>query len=384
MARTEAETNEKPVASLKMRKITSTICDTEGDRDAISGADLVQGRLVYVTSTDRHEKWNGTAWVPVAPAQTNLIVNGSAKVAQRGDGPFTVDQDRPADQWLVQRSGSTFSATRVAAAVAAIPNIDENVYYVSTVVTSVAGAPNFVALTWKVEDIGRFAGRTVCFSFYGKANVAKTVAVDCVSTFGTGGSASVTGAGQTVALTTSWARYQVTFTVPTISGKTVSTDSSLAFDLWFDAGATYATRAGSIGQQSGTFDIALAQLEFGKVASPYVSEAVATTWVKCLRYFYRLGGVANNKFATVAATSTTLTYATIPLPVPMVKTPTVTVTAPTASLLSGTAVTAAAQDQVSTKVVSCTVTVAAGLAAAGAYTWYDTTSTTFVDVAAEL
>jgi hypothetical protein len=59
----------------------------------------------------------------------------------------------------------------------------------------------------------------------------------------------------------------MTFTLPSVSGKTLGTngDDYTQLDLWYTAGSTYATRSGNVGVQSGTFQIWGVQLE---VANP--------------------------------------------------------------------------------------------------------------------
>src|SRR5690606_29512217 len=96
---------------------------------------------------------------------------------------------------------------------------------------------------------------------YAKADAARFMSIEIAQTFGTGGSPSsaVTGIGiQKVSLTTSWQKFSFTVMLPSILGKTLGSDENSATSLyfWFDAGSDLDARTNSLGQQSGTFDIA--------------------------------------------------------------------------------------------------------------------------------
>jgi len=80
--------------------------------------------------------------------------------------------------------------------------------------------------TW-IEDVRSvIPSTTYTLSFWAKAAAAKNVDVILGQSFGSGGSADVETTIQSAqALTTSWVRYSYTFTVPSISGKTIGTGS---------------------------------------------------------------------------------------------------------------------------------------------------------------
>jgi hypothetical protein len=92
------------------------------------------------------------------------------------------------------------------------------------------------------------------------------MAVEFLQSFGTGGSpsATVTAIGVTTcALTTAWQKFTIPVSIPSISGKTLGTnnDDFLGVMFWMDAGSSFNARTNSLGQQSGTFDIAQVQFE---------------------------------------------------------------------------------------------------------------------------
>ena len=157
-------------------------------------------------------------------------------------------------------------------------------------------------LEQRIESVRTFAGQQVTVSFWAKADASKPIAVELLQSFGTGGSpsAEVTAIGVTkTTLSTSWQKITVTATVPSISGKTIGTngDDYLALDIWFDAGSTYNARTDSLGQQSGTFDIAQVQIEPGPVATPFERRPIGTELALCQRYYQhtivvRIGGTS--------------------------------------------------------------------------------------------
>ena len=88
-------------------------------------------------------------------------------------------------------------------------------------------------------------------------------------------------------LTTSWQKFTVTVNIPSISGKTLGSnnDDFLGLYFWLDAGSDYNSRTNSLGQQSGTFDIAQVQLEAGSVATPFEMRPIGTELALCQRYY---------------------------------------------------------------------------------------------------
>jgi hypothetical protein len=193
----------------------------------------------------------------------------------------------------------------------------ESPYYSRTVVTSVAGASNFVFKLQNIEDVTKLAGKTVTLSFWARADSNKNISIEQAKNFGTSNSnptfTSLSENVNTVNLTTTWQKKSVTMTIPSLIGKTIGSDgvhtSMTHIIFWFDAGSNLSSRTNSLGQQSGTFDIAEVKLEDGSVAtegwSPYDgewgSEAVARMRYYEVIYNYQIFGVAggNNSFSVM-------------------------------------------------------------------------------------
>jgi hypothetical protein len=164
-------------------------------------------------------------------------------------------------------------------------------YYSRTVVTSVAGASNACIKTQKIEGVETFSGKTVTVSFYAKADAAKNIAIQFYQSFGTGGSpsADVSGIGsQKIALTTSWAKYEATVAIPSISGKTLGTNNNDYLEFWFffDAGSNYNPQSATLGQQSGTFEIARVRLVSGSDSGNDIDEVLMEQFSESLRYYF--------------------------------------------------------------------------------------------------
>ena len=283
---------------------------------------------------------NGTAL-----AFRNKIINGNFDIWQRGTSLVSGTGARYlADRFTNGSAGTTCTAAQSVFTLGqtAVPN--EPDYYISTAVTSVAGASNNATLHQHIESVKSCAGKTVTLSFYAKSNASRNIAVELYQNFGTGGtpSTSVSIPAGLVALTTSWQKFTVTVNIPSISGKTLGTagNDSLVVYFWFDAGSSFATRASSLGQQSGTFDIAQVQLEEGSVATPFELRPIGTELALCQRYYQILTEIMNSGYTT-AGTSQTFTGI---LPVKMRTTPAMSWTVATMSGGTVTAVSAFGPD----------------------------------------
>jgi hypothetical protein len=227
------------------------------------------------------------------PFYYNYLINGDFDNWQR-DTSQTASGYGSDDRWGNSHSGSTKThskQSRSAGAVYADGTIAPP-YYSRTVVSSVVGAGNYTAKTQKIEDVTKLAGKTVTLSFYASADAAKPISIEFLQTFGTGGSPSAiaTAIGVTkINLTTTKTRYDVTVTIPSISGKTLGTDglhtSHTSVYFWFDAGSSFNDRTNSLGQQSGTFNISKVQLIEKDGYGKTIPRSVAEELHLCKRYY---------------------------------------------------------------------------------------------------
>jgi hypothetical protein len=224
----------------------------------------------------------------------NRIINGNFDIWQRGTSHSTNGYGS-ADRWNSAIIGSACTMSRQPFTLGQTDVPGEPLYFCRMAVTSVAGAGNIANLQQRIEDVRTFAGQQVTVSFWAKADAAKPISVELIQSFGSGGSpsASVETIGTTkTTLSTSWQKVTVTATVPSISGKTLGTNGNswLQFNIWFDAGSDFNSRTDSLGQQSGTFEIAQVQLEPGPVATPFEQRPIGTELALCQRYYLQADG----------------------------------------------------------------------------------------------
>lgn len=222
----------------------------------------------------------------------NHLINGGFDIWQRGTSQTTTGYGSD-DRWNNANSGSTKTHSQVASTDTERA-LFNSPFFSRTTVTAVAGASNYVQKVQKIEDVTKLAGKTITLSFWAKADTTKNIAIELVQVFGTGGTPSslVVGIGsQLISLTTSWQKKTITVNIPSIVGKTLGTDgvytSSLNLYFWFDAGSNYDARTATLGQQSGTFDIAEVQLEEGSVSTPFEQRSYGLELSLCHRYYQK-------------------------------------------------------------------------------------------------
>jgi hypothetical protein len=228
----------------------------------------------------------------------NLIHNSMFNVAQRGAGPFTT-QGYTLDRWVLTLSSDTASISQIALGDADRAGIGDEAATrgLQNVFTGNAAAGAFNFITQKKEGVRRLS-----VSFYAHASAALKLGMSIDQQFGSGGSpsADVNGNGQSVTLSTAWARYTLTFTLPSTTGLTLGTngDDKTNLNLWYSSGTTLATRAGNIGVQSGNIGIWGIQLEIGSVATPLEKPDPRYDLANCQR-FYHTGAFAFGGGGTV-------------------------------------------------------------------------------------
>lgn len=202
--------------------------------------------------------------------QTSALSTGYRNVLEN---PTFSQNQRPAvttsvaDYWNYHVDAIA-GVTNTRATLAPVAGVPEWVTYqlTNTVASNAAGVARYVANQQSIPEVRNLANSTVVVSFYAKAaSGTPKVGVNLTQYFGTGGSpsADVVLNGQSVTLTTSWARYSLTFTLATVVGKSFGTnnDSATILRLWYSAGTNFNTPAGSIGLQTATIDVTGVQVE---------------------------------------------------------------------------------------------------------------------------
>lgn len=238
----------------------------------------------------------------------NYVINGNFDFWQRGTSLTSGTGGRYlADRFRNDSVGSTYTTSRQSFTVGQneVPNNPS--YFHRTVVSSVAGASNIAYLNQRIEGVGTLSNKQITLSFWAKADSNKPITIEFTQYFGSGGtpSTTVTGIGiKKVNLTTSWQKITHTVYIPSIAGKTLGTNENDLLNLliWFDAGSTYDSRTDSLGQQSGTFDIAQVQIEEGSRAREFVLAGgnIEGELAACQRYYE--SGTARGVFSSGTGT----------------------------------------------------------------------------------
>lgn len=259
----------------------------------------------------------------------NYIINGNFDIWQRGTSQTTNTAYGSDDRWINSNTGATKTHTRQPFGIGeTFPNGEMcPKFYSRTVVSSVAGAANNALKVQRIESVHTLAGKKATLTFYAKSDAPKNLAFEAAQVFGTGGSPSATVlaiSSQKVSLTTVWQRFVITFDVPSIVGKTLGSDMNDYFSpqFWFDAGSDFNARTGSLGHQSGTFDIACVSLVEGDVDVKPIPRSYGEELALCQRYYesgraeisgFGTSGVSSSTtvlFAVTKRVTPTLTYTT--------------------------------------------------------------------------
>jgi hypothetical protein len=188
----------------------------------VTGSGTVQGDTVNGTTT---VQVNGSN---VNPVVKNWIINGNMDVGQRAGpgGSTTVAAGQVyggPDRWQAWRDGTgatvTLSQQAFTPGQTAVPG--EPTYYLQLQNTVAGSGGTFNIVQQPIEDVRNFAGQTVTWSFWAKADAARNWIPIIRQNFGTGGSPVVDIVLTTCALTTSWQYFTRTTTLGSITGKTI-------------------------------------------------------------------------------------------------------------------------------------------------------------------
>ncbi len=274
--------------------------------------------LVADSSTSTGLRWQGNY-----AAGKNKIINGDFGIWQRGTS-FTQADTFNADRWRNTFGGAVPTAATISQqsfTPGTAPVAGYEGQFFLRMVTTTIGSCTAAGFEQFIEDVRTFAGQTITVSFWAKADSARTVSLITRQNFGSGGSATTFVEIGTASVTTSWARYSVTYAVPSVSGKTIGTSSYLS------TGFRMTTVA-----NGGTLDLWGVQVEAGSIATAFqtATGTIQGELAACQRYYYRVNGGSNLRFGSGQAIGTTLANCLIPFPVQMR-------TAPTALEQSGTA-----------------------------------------------
>jgi hypothetical protein len=238
-------------------------------------------------------------------AGKNRIINGDFGVWQRGTS-FTnpANSSYTADRFTQYRDGTgTIVVSQQAFTPGSAPVAGyENPFFYRFNQTVAGTGGTYSVIEQRVEDVRTFAGQTATFSFWAKADSARTITPQLIQSFGSGGSLAVFTSNSAITLTTSWARYTTTFTVPSVAGKTIGAGSYLSVNWNPPMNTTQ------------TLDTWGWQLEAGSTATAFqtATGTIQGELSACQRYYYRqTAGETYSIFGNGHATSTTTAAVTL-------------------------------------------------------------------------
>lgn len=250
-------------------------------------------------------------------AGKNKIINGDFGINQRSFTSSTTSGIYTFDRWLTQfvDGTSTCSAETFTVGTAPVAGY-ESINFLRLVSTGQTAASSQTRIQQLIEDVRTFAGQTVTVSFWAKASTGTpNVAINLQQNFGSGGSTAVEVTGQKFAITSSWVRYSKTFSIPSISGKTIGTSNLLRLNLWTSAGTDFAVRTDSLGIQSVTIDFWGVQVEAGSNLTAFqtATGTIQGELAACQRYYYRVTAAAiGNRAGSGFNGTTTLANVIVP------------------------------------------------------------------------
>ena len=257
----------------------------------------------------------------------NRLINGTFDWWQRGASLAAYQQASKflADRWFTTAGFATIDVSRQTFALGT-QNVPDGPYYWHRCNVVTAGnAGEYALMGQRIENLSMYSSKQMTISFWAKADANKKMGFELQHSYGSGGSATNDGAvTASFNLTAAWQKFTLTFNTIDMGGKVIGPGAALIINFWFTSGTTYASRA-SVPMQSGTFDIAQVQLEFGANATPFENRPYGVELAMCQRYCQRMSaGGAYSTFGTGIYGSATAANIPTPTPTSLRTNPTVT------------------------------------------------------------
>ena len=241
----------------------------------------------------------------------NKFINGSFDIWQRGTSSTSTGY--LADRWYFGLSGGSATCSRQEHS-GSQANFSGSQYYLRLAVTS---SSDYIGIRQRIEDVRTLPEGQITVSFWARGHVNANLAVWMTQNFGSGGSTDVDIAQQVTPYLqndSTFRYYSLTFTVPSISGKTIGAGSF--FQISFGQGTNNSASAW-------TLDISNIQVEVGSVATPFEHRSVGEEIQRCKRYFQRFTAYGDHHHFGVARAESNTARTGIVIPVPMRAVPTV-------------------------------------------------------------
>jgi hypothetical protein len=234
------------------------------------------------------------------PDPDNRIINGAFDFWQRGTSS-TSGGYATADRWRSDVVGGTVTTSRQSFAVGDTLGFNSPTFFARQAVSGQSLSSHAGLIQQRIEGVRSYAGETITILGWARRSSGTgNVALEVDQFFGSGGSpsAGVTGTGQTITLTGSWAAFAVTVAVPSITGKTLGTngDDFLSVNFWTSAGSNFNARTNSLGLQTIGVDLWGIHIKRGTHTAAatefYKAPELGPELARCQRYFTNLPSAA--------------------------------------------------------------------------------------------
>jgi hypothetical protein len=293
---------------------------TTGTSVVLSSA-IVEGDIVeiicplQITTTDTYTQSATNAAFQANTnnfaAGKNKVLNGDFRINQRNATSVTTYGNFIVDRFFLDFYGgsATCSIQSFAAGSAPVSGY-EAINYIRLTTASQSSTSDYASINQRIEDVRTLAGQTITVSFWAKASTGTpNIGWGCDFNFGTGGSAGVVPTAPAVkSITTSWARYSFTTTLPSLAGKTVGANSFMSNYIFTSVGtATSAFGYSAVGIQNTTIDIWGLQIEAGSNVTAFQTSTgtIQGELAACQRYYYRNTASAGTRFPAIGWSKTT-------------------------------------------------------------------------------
>jgi|688.fasta_scaffold236521_3 hypothetical protein len=324
--------NKLATATAATTYVANALADAKGDI-VTATADNTPARLAVGNNGETlvadSSTSTGLRYTENYAAGKNKIINGDFYINQRNFTSVTSTGNFFFDRFLTSSGNTggtavvyTLTPQTFTPGTAPVAGYEGKTFTQVAITTSTSG---YILFGQKIEDVRTFANQQITVSFWAKAAAGTpSVSVLASQQFGSGGSGGVDTYATKQAITTSWARYSFTMNIPSISGKTIGTNSHLHMYIVLSD----AVLSSGVGDQTGTFSIWGVQAEDGPVATAFqtATGTLQGELAACQRYYYRTGTNDSAAYGILTGTGwaddSTSTIAILPLPVTMRVAPT--------------------------------------------------------------